>query len=211
GFAQLARKGLDSPDLVIRDIGKIEAASLHAREVVRKLMLFARQSPQRKVFTNLNEIIEDGLYFLESRCAKAGIKLVKKLGTDMPEIEVDKSQLYQVLVNLLVNAIQAMPKGGTITIRTEGHEAGVTFSVADNGTGIKKDILEKIFVPFFTTKDVNEGTGLGLAVVHGIVTSHGGTVNVKSKPGKGTEFVINLPIKVSEDIISDGEDNHEHE
>ena len=87
-----------------------------------------------------------------------------------------------------------MPEGGTIKIKTSCDDTNVILSVKDTGLGIKEDILNKIFIPFFTTKDINEGTGLGLAVVHGIVTSHGGFVQVESKLGEGTEFNIYLPI-----------------
>lgn len=194
GFAQLAKKGIDDPVQAVRDIEKIEAASLHAREVVKKLMVFARQTPQQTSGVNLSRVVEEGLYFLESRCARAGIKLSKNLAGDLPEITADRSQLYQVLVNLVVNAIQAMPKGGTIDIETGQKGQFVVLTVSDSGTGIDEEILDKIFVPFFTTKDIDEGTGLGLAVVHGIVTAHKGTVNVESVVGKGTRFTVSLPL-----------------
>ncbi|MHC4728841.1 MAG: sensor histidine kinase, partial [Planctomycetota bacterium] len=155
GFAQLAKKTLEKPDQVMHDIEKIENASLHAREVVKKLMLFARQTVQQKTTADLNQIIEDGLYFLESRCAKAGIKLLKNLGADLPEIVADKSQIYQVLINLVVNAIQAMPAGGSLIISTAVHVKSVSLAVKDTGMGIKEELLEKVFIPFFTTKDVN--------------------------------------------------------
>jgi len=194
GFAQLIKKGLNNPEQIIKDADKIESASLHAREVIKKLMLFSRQSPQKKSLINLDRIVDEGLYFLGSRCAKAGITLIKELNRDLPDFVADKSQLYQILVNLVVNSIQAMPEGGTINIKTSCDDTNVILSVKDTGLGIEKDILDKIFIPFFTTKDIDEGTGLGLAVVHGIVTSHGGFVQVESKPGEGTEFRIYLPI-----------------
>lgn len=205
GFAQLAKKGLAKPEQLQQDMEKIEAASLHAREVVRKLMLFARQSLQRKSSVDVNEIIEGGLYFLESRCAKAGITLVKELAADLPEIIADESQLHQVLINLVVNAIQAMPEGGTITIRTAKHDSGVMLAVSDTGIGIEESLLGKIFLPFFTTKDVDEGTGLGLAVVHGIVASHGGSVRVESTAGQGTRFEVRLPSNNIENANADRE------
>jgi signal transduction histidine kinase len=120
--------------------------------------------------------------------------LLKNLGADLPEIVADKSQIYQVLINLVVNAIQAMPAGGSLIISTAVHVKSVSLAVKDTGMGIKEELLEKVFIPFFTTKDVNEGTGLGLAVVHGIVAAHGGTVKVESKVGKGTTFTVILPL-----------------
>ena len=194
GFAQLAEKELGVPDQVRRDINSIVSTSLHAREVVRKLMLFARQTSPRKDRANLNEVVEDGLYFLESRCTSAGIELLRDLDPDLPEITADPGQLYQVLVNLVVNAIQAMPNGGHLTIRTARSEAHVFLIVEDTGTGMTGDVLKKIFLPFYTTKDVGVGTGLGLAVVDGIVSSHGGAIDIKSKVGRGSRFEVRLPM-----------------
>ncbi|UCD93574.1 MAG: hypothetical protein JSU69_07330, partial [Candidatus Zixiibacteriota bacterium] len=194
GFAQLARKALPKRNQVTHDLERIEAASLHAREVVRKLMLFARQAPPRKALVDLNCVIEDALYFLESRCAKAGIELKKELAPDLPEIAADPGQITQVLVNLVVNAIQAMPDGGRIFIQTTADSREVKMVVQDTGIGMDKELLEKIFVPFFTTKDVDEGTGLGLSVVHGIVKSHGGTITAGSKVGQGSRFTVLLPL-----------------
>jgi signal transduction histidine kinase len=113
----------------------------------------------------------------------------------MPEITADAGQLTQVVVNLVVNSIQAMPEGGKLNVRTDVQDQYVVCIVEDTGVGMTEDVLDRLFVPFFTTKEVNQGTGLGLPVVHGIVTSHGGTIEVKSKPGKGTKFTIRLPIE----------------
>jgi len=193
GFAQLAKKCPGLPALAEHDIGKIETASLHAREIIQKLLVFARQAPPHKTHVNLNQIVEDGLYFFEARCTKEGIELVRKLSADLPEIIADPGQLNQLLVNLLVNALQSMPGAGRITVQTRFCDHNVYLSVEDTGTGMSKDVLDKIFVPFFTTKDVGHGTGLGLPVVYGIVTGHGGSIKVDSKPGCGTRFEIQLP------------------
>ena len=194
GFAQLAKKCTGVPASAERDIGKIEAASLHARDIIQKLLVFARQAPPEKTQVNLNQVVEDGLYFFEARCAKEGIELVRKLSVDMPEITADPGQLNQLLVNLVVNALQSMPGAGKITVQTRFCDHNVHLIVEDTGTGMSNDVLDKIFVPFFTTKDVGHGTGLGLPVVYGIVTAHGGTINVNSKPGCGSRFEIQLPV-----------------
>ncbi len=195
GFAQLSQKNPGIPDQVREDLDKIVYASLHAREIVRKLMLFARQAPPEKTWMHLNLLVADGLYFIESRCQKSGIELVRKLEDDLPEITADPGQIYQVLINLAVNAIQAMPQGGRLTIRTARQGAGIRLVVEDTGAGMSDEVLEKIFTPFFTTKDVGEGTGLGLSVVEGIVNSHGGSITVESSLGVGTKFGIYLPSK----------------
>ena len=194
-FAQLAAKEPGVPDQVARDLEKIVTTSLHAREIIKKLMLFARQKPPRKTQVSLNAVIEEGLYFLESRCAKEGVAVERRLATGLPEIVADPSQLNQVLVNLVVNAIQAMPEGGTLTIATRPSDSYVVLTVEDTGAGMDQEVQSRIFTPFFTTKDIHEGTGLGLPVVHGIVSSHGGTIGVDSTPGQGTRFEIRLPVR----------------
>ena len=174
GFAQLARRCSGVPASASKDIEKIEAASLQAREIIQKLLVFARQRPPEKARVNLNQVVQDGLYFVEARCAKEGIELVRELSPNLPEITADPAQLNQVLVNLVVNALQSMSGAGRITVRTGFCDSNVRLVVQDTGAGMSKDVLEKIFVPFFTTKDVGQGTGLGLPVIHGIVTAHRG-------------------------------------
>lgn len=194
GFAQLAKKSPGLPAQTEQDIEKIVASALHAREVIKKLLTFARQMPPTKTRVNLNKIVEEGLYFLESRCAKLGIQLMRELAPELPDITADATQLQQVLVNLAVNAIQAMPQGGRLTVKTRAGDSHVLLVVEDTGAGMTEEVKGKLFAPFFTTKDVGQGTGLGLAVVHGIVTSHGGVINVESATGHGARFEIKLPI-----------------
>ena len=194
GFAQLAKKCSGVPASAAKDIEKIEAASLQAREIIQKLLVFARQRPPEKARVNLNQVVQDSLYFVEARCAKEGIELVRELSPNLPEITADPAQLNQVLVNLVVNALQSMSGAGRITVSTRFCDSNVRLVVRDTGAGMSKDVLEKIFVPFFTTKDVGQGTGLGLPVVHGIVTTHGGSIEVESKVGCGAIFEIRLPV-----------------
>jgi signal transduction histidine kinase len=197
GFAQLANKQPGMPTTAAGDLVKIIKTSLQAREIIHKLLVFARQMPLQKMPVKLNQVVEEGLHFLESRCTKAGIELVRTLEPDLPEISADPSQLQQVLVNLVVNAIQASPSGGKLTIETHGGPDYVSLAVIDTGTGMSEEVKSKIFTPFFTTKDVDEGTGLGLAVVHGIVTSHRGIIHVESEAGRGSRFEVRLPVNNS--------------
>jgi signal transduction histidine kinase len=190
GFAQLVIKDKDLPQQATEDIDKIIHASLYAREIIKKLMLFARQLPSQDSIVNLNQIVEEGLSFFETRCKKAGIEIIRQLETDLVQINGDQSQLNQVLVNLVVNAIQAMPDGGQLLIKTMNGSSYISLIVEDTGIGMTEETLNKIFIPFFTTKDVNEGTGLGLSVVHGIITSHKGKISVKSETGRGTQFTV---------------------
>ncbi len=201
GFAQLVKKSGQLLKQTGKDIDNIVMASLHAREVIKKLMFFARQMPPKKVQVNLNQLVEDGLYFLKSHCEKEGIEIVRSFSSNLPEITVDPSQLYQVFVNLAVNAIQAMPKGGKLTISTFTGDGHITLAIEDNGVGISEDNMKQIFVPFFTTKGIGEGTGLGLSVAHGIVTAHGGTIKVTSKVSQGSRFEVKLPLTGAPDVI----------
>lgn len=210
GFAQLAKKDPELSEQVLQDISKIEAASLHAREVVKKLMLFGRQMPPQKAQLDVNKMIEEGLYFIKSRCKKSGIETKLSLAPDLPVITADQSQIYQVLVNLVVNAVQAMPDGGILTIATRSNADNISLIIEDTGIGMNKEVIKKIFLPFFTTKEISEGTGIGLSVVHGIITSHNGLINVDSEPGKGTRFEVVLPIKIRVED-SEGIDNGNEE
>jgi signal transduction histidine kinase len=194
GFSQLVEKSPGLPDQVKRDIGKIVNASFSAKEIVKKLLIFARQMPPQKVKVNLNRLVEEGLNFFKSRCAKEGVELSCSLSADLPEVDADPSQLNQVLINLVVNALQAMPQGGELKVQTLSEGNQVSLMIEDTGIGMSEEVLEKIFAPFFTTKEVGKGTGLGLPVAHGIVSYHGGSINVKSKVGQGTRFEIRLPV-----------------
>jgi len=195
GFAQLSSKVNDLPEQVYSDLDNIIKATLHSREIIKKLMFFSRQTPPRETLVNLNRLIEDGIYLFESRCAKNGIRVTKKLCRDLPAIKADLSQLQQVFTNLIVNALQAMPEEGTLSIETSFGEDHVYLLVRDSGMGMAPETLKQIFLPFFTTKDIKQGTGLGLSVVHGIVKSHGGSIDVESRIGQGACFRIKFPPK----------------
>jgi two-component system NtrC family sensor kinase len=193
GFAELTKRTPELSNGTRADMEKIESACLHAKEVIRKLLTFARELPPQKARVNLNTVIAEGLYFFEARCAKTGVKLVRSFDPGLPDIVADPAQLNQVLVNLITNALYEMPQGGVLRVKTGSQDNIVHLVVQDTGTGIAPDMISRVFDPFFTTKDIGKGTGLGLAVVHGIVTSHGGDVSVSSKPGKGAVFRIDLP------------------
>ncbi|HUW83404.1 MAG TPA: ATP-binding protein [Phycisphaerae bacterium] len=197
GFAQLAQKQPGLPERVIPDLAKIVATCLHARQIINSLMLFSRQMPPQKARLDLNVVAEEAIGLLEPRCVRNGIAVVRHLSPDLPEITADASQLRQALVNLVVNAIHAMPDGGVLEVATRASADCVLLTVQDNGTGMSEQVLKEIFVPFFTTKEVNEGTGLGLPMAHGIVTSHGGHIRVESAPGQGARFDVELPVNAS--------------
>jgi len=199
GFAQLAKRDPALPEGAAQDIEKIVTASLHAREIIKKLLLFARQTPTFKGPMDLNSVILGAIDLFKHYFEKEGIELVCVLCPEMPVMTADAGQLTQVLVNLVVNAVQAMPEGGKLIVQTHVEDRHAVCIVEDTGVGMTEEILDRLFVPFFTTKEVNQGTGLGLPVVHGIITAHGGTIDVKSRPGRGTTFIIRLPIDPTPD------------
>lgn len=195
GFAQLSAKTDNLSNQVHSDLDNIIKAALHAREIIKKLMFFSRQTPPREMQVNLNRLIEDGMYLFGARCAKNGITVNKSLCNNLPAIKADISQLQQVFTNLVVNAIHAMPNEGELNIETIFDRQAVYLIVTDSGVGMAEETLKQIFLPFFTTKDVKQGTGLGLSVAHGIVRAHGGDIEVESRIGHGTKFKICFPLK----------------
>jgi two-component system NtrC family sensor kinase len=198
GFAQLVKRRSALPAESSQDIDKIVAASLHAREIIKKLLLFGRQTPPKKDRLNINEVIIGALDLFEHRFSKDGIEPRLSLEDRLPLITADPGQMTQVFVNLIANAVQAMPKGGTLSALTKQTNGSVACTIEDTGIGMSLEVQNKIFTPFFTTKDINEGTGLGLPVVHGIITSHGGTIEVRSAPHRGACFTITLPMQPKE-------------
>ena len=161
--------------------------------IVKRLLDFARQTPPLKTRADVNALIERACQLLDVQAGVRNIGIVKTLDRGLPPIELDKNQIQQVLWNLAINAIEAMPRGGTLTfVSRPGEEPGtVEVVVADTGVGIPRENLTKLFDPFFTTKST--GTGLGLAVTYGIIQQHGGTIDVKSEVDHGAVFSIKFP------------------
>jgi signal transduction histidine kinase len=197
GFAELLKESPGLPAQASSDLARIESSALHAREIVRKLLLFARQISPKQRPVAVNRLIQEVVAFFDNRLSQQGIQVRTRLEKRLPEISADESQIRQIIMNLIINAIHAMGRGGRLTLTTTSHRGEIVLSVRDTGTGIPEDIRDKIFLPFFTTKDVDMGTGLGLSVVHGIVTSHRGRIKVLSAAGRGAEFKVYLPLKRS--------------
>ncbi len=194
GFAQLALKGGNVTESTANDLNKIIASCLQAREIINQLKLFARQAPIQKSWTSVSELVGKALALVEGRCASEGIQLARRSEGDLRDVSADPVQLEQVFVNLVVNAMQAMPGGGTLTVTTRCDGTSVIIEVQDTGVGMTDEVMSQVFDPFFTTKDVGEGTGLGLSVAHGIITAHGGTIDVESAAGSGAKFTVRLPL-----------------
>jgi signal transduction histidine kinase len=194
GFAQLLRGQRAEADEDWEDLGKIESAALHARDIVRQLLLFSRRAPEVNEIVDLERVVDEAVVIVGPRLRGSGVRVNREPGTSPAHVSGDSAQLRQVLVNLLVNAVQAMPTGGDVTIRLSGRGPERVVEIEDTGEGMSEHVRQQALLPFFTTRQLHEGTGLGLAVVHGIVTAHGGTVEIDSREGRGTRVVLRLPV-----------------
>ncbi|HEX7243551.1 MAG TPA: ATP-binding protein, partial [Longimicrobiaceae bacterium] len=173
-----------------------------AARIVRGLLHFARQTPHERTATDLNEVVGRVCRFRKAGMAAGGVELELRPAPGLPPTLADASQLEQVVLNLLNNAEQAIASGGgrgRVTVSTGAGEDVVRFEVEDDGPGISEEVQARLFEPFFTTRAVGEGTGLGLAVSHGIVAEHGGTIRVRSEPGRGSVFTVEIPVVLPEE------------
>ncbi|RPI30212.1 MAG: GAF domain-containing protein, partial [Chloroflexota bacterium] len=209
GFVELVLEELppDSPHR--NDLEMVLRESQRARGVVRRMLDFSRPVENRRVRTDANELVNDVLVLVRHLARTGGVDIITELIPGLPWISVDPSQIKQVLLNLVHNAIQAMPKGGVLKVFTSLSQSGggkegqdwLTIAVSDTGEGISRQNIDRIFEPFFTTRPAGTGTGLGLSVSYGIVTDHGGYIEVESQPGEGSCFTVFLPLRsgVSDD------------
>jgi two-component system cell cycle sensor histidine kinase/response regulator CckA len=189
GFAQRA---LPAEHPVRDDVSEIGRAADRAAALTRQLLMFSRREVVKPEVLDVGALVRD-LERLLDRTLSERIALQITVGPGLVPVLADRAQLEQVLVNLAVNARDAMPDGGTLAIAVGGTHGGVRITVVDDGAGMPAEVRERAFEPFFTTKDPGQGTGLGLATVHGIVTDSGGTVDIDSAPGRGTVVTIFLP------------------
>jgi PAS domain S-box-containing protein len=177
-----------SLETIVRQVERIT-------KIMNQFLAFARRRPAELRSIALRGIIEDALEMLHERLAHHHIEVASEVPDDLPALWADPDQMTQVLLNLFINALQAMPSGGTLRVSAQHRTDTVALMIGDTGHGISRDNLNKIFTPFYTTKDVGKGTGLGLTIVHSIIEEHGGSIAVESGPGQGTTFTIVLPIK----------------
>jgi two-component system NtrC family sensor kinase len=203
-YARLVLRGLLKHDLPDRDdlaeqLRTIERESKRCGDLVKNLLTFARQAPSHPEPQDLNAIVERALVLARHKLEMQGIELKLNLARDLPPVTCDANQMQQVFLVLMVNASEAMPKGGTLEVSTEYDSVSEhgRVRVRDTGHGIPDDVLPHIFEPFFTTKADPQRTGLGLAVAHSIVEQHAGEITVRSQPGEGTEFTVVLPATVA--------------
>jgi two-component system NtrC family sensor kinase len=193
GLAEEVEEQVSGDQEVVSQLKLIRDSAVRANTIVSDLLKFARQSNPELSYQNICATVETSARLTDYLARKAGVKVSTELPASGVMAFYDAQLIEQVLINLIQNAIQAMPKGGSLRLRVAQKDDWVETSVQDTGTGIKKENLSRIFDPFFTTKPPGEGTGLGLSVSYGIVAQHGGEILVDSKVGKGTTFTIRLP------------------
>lgn len=197
--ARRLRGGMsDSPErnAMLDDLELIRSESMRCGKIVRDLLTYARQSTPEFQAVHLHDVIQHALKLIVHHTELGHITTETDLRLKDDQVVCDREQIVQALVALLVNAVEAMPSGGRLTLSTwepSGAAGRVAFSVSDTGVGIPEDLKERVFDPFFSTKSDTKGVGLGLAVVYGIVQRHEGTISVKSAPGAGTTFTIEIP------------------
>jgi two-component system NtrC family sensor kinase len=179
---------------------KIVTQANRCRKIVRGLLDFSRQSKPDERPCNVNAVLQECVSLVANQALFLNIELVRRFGENLPLVPMDPSQMQQVFMNLILNAAEATPADGRLTLTTRVDASGrfLEFEFADTGCGIKPADLERIFDPFFTTKGARRGTGLGLAISYGIVKEHRGTIAVESTVGQGTTFVVRLPLSLEE-------------
>jgi len=174
---------------------------VRVRNIVKGLLDFSRQTELDQEPTDINRLIRTVISGMENQALIKGVNLEFDPGEDLPLITLDRNQFQSVLINLIINALDATGQGGAVRVSTgisvsasNSGKKGVEIAIADTGCGIPPENLDTLFEPFFTTKEVGKGTGLGLAVTYGIVQRHGGTIRVQSEVGRGSTFTVWIPV-----------------
>jgi len=193
GFAELLKADFENDKKVSGDLNKIIDHAIFSREVLKKLMFFACEMPQEKKRVNLVPTIKSAIDLLDASFRKEQVKYIVKIEDETLWLKADPIQLTQIIFNLLMNAIYFSPKDGLVTMEALQTKTDIILKISDEGSGFTPEALEKVFQPFFTTKPMEDGSGLGLSVVHGIVASHKGTIKAENRSPKGAIFTITLP------------------
>jgi two-component system NtrC family sensor kinase len=200
-YSHLIQKSLEPDDPKREDIALVISEANRAKDIVQGLLSFAREKKLRASEVNVNDILEEVLSLVVNQSLFHNIKIKKSFDQGPQTIVADETQLKQVFLNIILNAAQAMEGNGKLTISTTFDKKQIKIKIADTGPGIPPEVMGKLFSPFFTTKE--KGTGLGLAISYGIIERHQGKIDVETDLGKGSTFVITLPVSVSEETAGD--------
>ncbi|MBF0224270.1 MAG: PAS domain S-box protein [Desulfobacterales bacterium] len=195
-YASMVIERLDENDPNKEDLKCVLEDAERCKEIVKNLLAYSRQANPSMEIIHINSLVEQSLTLIRDQELLMNIHVIKEMSDEMMLIHVDRNQFHQVLINLIINAVDAMNKKGTLTFKTYRNriEKEVYLEVGDTGCGIPEEHINKIFDPFFTTKEPGKGTGLGLSTVYGIVQENGGNIRIKTSTSKGTTFLIELPL-----------------
>jgi len=192
------RKSASADSILIDVIERINKSAFRADSIIKGLLSFTHQMPIQAEQVEIEPVIEETLSFIEHQLKLKHIKLIKQFSPGLPKLTIDLNQIKQVFLNILLNSVDSIQKGGMIIITAEPvvSESGqqhLQIIIADTGFGIPKDKIEKVFDPFYTTKDGSRNSGLGLSITKGIIDKHHGTIRIESEVEKGTQVIIELP------------------
>ncbi len=207
-YSHLMLEKIPCDDPTRISVEKIAGQADRCKDIIRGLLDFSRQRKPEKTLSNINSILRGCISLVENQAAFHNIQIVENYQDNLPLIVIDPSQIERVFMNLIINAAEAMNGGGKLTLATRLNSDArvVEVEFTDTGHGISEENMNKLFEPFFTTKDIAHGTGLGLAISYGIIKSHKGAISVESEVGKGTTFVVQLPLsEMIEDIENEPE------
>jgi signal transduction histidine kinase len=196
GYTELLLADLPAEGQGREELETIRSEALRARKIIRSLVEFARPRPPEQAPAELNDVARNTIDLIRYHVERGGVEIRETYG-DLPVMTVDQAALSQLLLNLFNNAIQSMPDGGTLRIATRVDTDRVVLSVADDGRGMDEVTLGRVFEPFFTTRNLDAGRGLGLPVAMGIAEAHGGTIDIVSQPGRGTIAEVRLPLSLA--------------
>ncbi len=182
-----------TPEQDLQCLESIASEAARCGAIVSQLLAFARQRGGRFAPLRINDVVQKAVFLLQHKLTLSGVRVEREMHSDLPEIVADADQIQQALMALLINASQALEEGGVVTLRTWHEEPWIVIQVADDGPGMPAEVAERVFEPFFTTREDEGGVGLGLSVVYGIVERHGGTIALQTAPGEGCCFSLRFP------------------
>jgi signal transduction histidine kinase len=202
GYAQLSKRKLEQPEALKQHLDTIETETRRCNEIIGNLMQFSRQEKGEHSQISVNDVVEKSIAIVDHQLSLKDVRIESKLANGVPDILGNANQLQQVVMNLMINAQQAIGEGGgTVDVATILEEDSVLITVSDTGPGIEDDVAAKIFEPFFTTKPAGQGTGLGLSVTYGIIQDHGGDISVTRAASGGARFIIKLPLEIEGTVV----------
>ena len=200
GFAQSLARRVPESDPTADPLRSVEREALRCRNLVQNLLLFSREHKPGFSLDNPVTMLRNAMSLVEAQAKVKRVEVRKEIAPDVMSVEMDTNQIQQVIINLCSNAMDAMPDGGILTVGLGREDDEISIRVADTGSGIPKEIRDRIWEPFFTTKEAGKGTGLGLSLVYEIVQKHHGQIDLESEVGKGAAFTLYLPMSQSKQL-----------